>query len=59
MLTADLYDKNSVFLYQCDTYLAQAVKPNESTHFKVDCHGVTQEIYEKYHSFKLQVVRRS
>ena len=56
-LVADLYSKDGEFIYQCQTWLSDAIPPNGQVNFKISCHGITEDIYQGYSSYKLKVGR--
>ncbi len=56
-LLVDLFDENGVFIYQCKSWLSQIIQPGGEENFKIDCHTITEEIYQSYSSYKVKVVR--
>lgn len=56
-LVADLFDQNGQFIYQCKGWLSEVIEPDAESHFKVDCHGITEEIYQGYKTYKIKVTR--
>lgn len=56
-LVADLFDKDGNFIYQCKGWLSEEIEPGAESHFKIDCHGITEEIYQGYKTYKIKVTR--
>lgn len=56
-LVADLYNKYGDFIYQCKGWLSEVIQPDAEANFKIDCHSITDEIYQGYSSHKIKVTR--
>lgn len=56
-LVVNLFDKDGNFIYQCKGYLSEVIQPDSESHFKIDCHSITEEIYQGYSTYKIKVTR--
>ncbi|GAA59064.1 hypothetical protein P20652_0923 [Pseudoalteromonas sp. BSi20652] len=56
-LKADLFDENNNFIFQCETWLSDEIAPDQSLNFKVGCHGINEDIYKNFGSYKLKASR--
>jgi hypothetical protein len=56
-LKADLFDENNNFIFQCETWLSDEIAPEQSLNFKVGCHGINEDIYKSFNSYKLKASR--
>lgn len=56
-LVADLYNEEGSFIYQCKGWLSEVIQPGSEANFKIDCHSITEEIYQGYSSYKIKVTR--
>ncbi|HEY3487627.1 MAG TPA: FxLYD domain-containing protein [Gammaproteobacteria bacterium] len=56
-LVADLFDKDGSFIYQCKSWVSEEIQPGAESHFKIECHGITEEIYQGYKTYKVKVTR--
>ncbi len=54
-VTADLFDADGNFIYQCNTHLMVKIEAGDNVNFKVSCHGITKEIVHDYSTYKLRV----
>jgi hypothetical protein len=50
---ADLFDKDGVFIYQCQTSFHEPLKTGEKQNFLIGCHGLPAATSEKYATFKI------
>ena len=56
-LVADLYNEEGGFIYQCKGWLSEIIQPGSEANFKIDCHSITEEIYQGFSSYKIKVTR--
>ncbi|MCW8923463.1 MAG: FxLYD domain-containing protein [Gammaproteobacteria bacterium] len=54
-LKAELFDKSGKFIEQCEEYVSQTIKPNQTINFKLSCKSASCNAFEPkgYHSYKL------
>ncbi|ARD45608.1 hypothetical protein A3Q33_15755 [Colwellia sp. PAMC 21821] len=56
-LKVDLFDEDKNFIFQCETWLSDEIAPEKSVNFKVGCHGINEDIYKNFSSYKLKASR--
>lgn len=49
----DLFDKEGVFIFQCQTQFQEPLRHGEKQNFIIGCHSLPPEIMSKYSSFKV------
>ena len=54
-LKAELFDESGKFIEQCEEYVSQTIKPNQTINFKLSCKSASCNAFEPkgYHSYKL------
>jgi len=55
ILRADLYDNAGNFIYQCDRYIDEQLRPGESINFKIPCPSLSKEL-KNYARHAIRVV---
>ena len=54
-LKAELFDKSGKFIEQCDEYISQTIRPNQTINFKLSCKSAKCNAFEPngYNTYKL------